>query len=104
MFGQPADSYTTNEIIATLLGPEDDQYTTAAIPCDGENWVTMTSWLPYTVDIHSSANACGGVLANVDNLWVDYAATRANVPDDARCQYHDGFAAYYRYCIIPEDS
>ncbi|KAF4454658.1 hypothetical protein F53441_2892 [Fusarium austroafricanum] len=54
----------------------------------GEYWNSLTSELPFTVDIHPG-NTCRQTFPNTgashDGLWIKYANQFVNAPSDSRC-------------------
>ncbi|KAK8120873.1 hypothetical protein PG999_004993 [Apiospora kogelbergensis] len=69
--------------------------------CDGDQWKSYDSALPYTVDIHGG-NACLTTLSSDawDNTWINYAGMHVDVPSDIRCG--DVWTlSNSRRCIIP---
>ncbi|KAI9003255.1 hypothetical protein BC832DRAFT_560349 [Gaertneriomyces semiglobifer] len=67
----------------------------------GNEWTSLTSELPWTVDIHPG-NMCN--TSNEDNLWIKYSNQFLNIPTDSRCAVYRGFLGLTRdvRCIIPE--
>ncbi|KAF4453012.1 hypothetical protein F53441_4243 [Fusarium austroafricanum] len=72
----------------------------ANLNCDKE-WTSITSPLPWTIDIHTG-NACGSYWAvgyAFDNVWIKYSGEFLNVPSETRCG-DVGQGNWSRRCII----
>ncbi|KAK3399497.1 hypothetical protein B0T20DRAFT_497839 [Sordaria brevicollis] len=62
----------------------------SALNCHGDQWKSVSSVLPWTIDFHGG-NACNENAYNgpYDNTWINYAGTHVDVPTDKRCRWMD---------------
>lgn len=62
----------------------------SALNCNGNQWKSISSVLPWTIDFHGG-NACNENAYNgpYDNTWINYAGEHVDVPTDKRCKWMD---------------